>query len=457
MVSITKKVKKIISCITIITILALTFWAIAIADGYYGLYGLITFSEDFLKNDMIDLDKTTAYIENDPPGTVSLPMGMTIVVNGQKIVAAHPQKYEYYVVTPEKVVNYAFDGEEMRHISQRDIQLQGAVSTTYSEDGSVLLVGYEDKVAVYGFTSDGLPKKMMTKTVGGEVVSLEKGFQMDFWLLLKNKAVNYKWNGSDYVKTFEVSGFTDAVSFSFSPTANALAVVDQDRVRYFMFNGERYVEISQLEIAKPNLYGIAIKPNGDYIVFSWDGTQYYSISNGKSEYISELSDPLVGIISIVDSPWGQADYIAVTPIGILYRGFNSEEFSTNYALSIDGTFGSRTSQGMGYLDEAELLSKPIPAQIPVNKVILKAVQQVPPKTSVQYFISTDNGQTWIPIEPDVKTAVPQGNSIMYKIVLKTEDASVTPSVDKVEIFQIGINTVRAETLGQGKVKVRLIK
>jgi hypothetical protein len=152
------------------------------------------------------------------------------------------------------------------------------------------------------------------------------------------------------------------------------------------------------------------------------------------------------------------DYLAITPSGLLYRAFNSEEYDTNYSLSVEGSFGSGSvSTGQGYSDEAALVSVPIPAIIEVDKLVLKSVQETPPGTSVEYQVSTDGGVTWITAEPNVPVGVPQGNSITYKIVLKSTDSALTPSVDKVEILQIGTNTVRGETLGPGKIKIRLIK
>jgi hypothetical protein len=152
------------------------------------------------------------------------------------------------------------------------------------------------------------------------------------------------------------------------------------------------------------------------------------------------------------------DYLAITPSGLLYRAFNSEEYDTNYSLSVEGSFGSGSvSPGQGYSDEAVLVSAPIPANIEVDKVVVKSVQETPPGTSVEYLVSTDGGSTWIIAEPNVPVGVPPGNSITYKIILKSADSALTPSVDKVQILQIGINTVKAETLGPGKMKIRLIK
>jgi hypothetical protein len=457
-VEIIGKIKVIIAVIIIIVVSIAMLKTEGIAENYYGLYGLITFNDDYLNNDFIDTNKTDAYIDNDYPGTVTLPKSMFIAISGQKIIAPHPKNYEYYIITPNKVVFYAFDGDSMQHISQKDILLQNAVSATYSQNGDFLFVGHENTINVYGFGSDGKPQKIMSKGTSSLIVSLDTGFKMDFWVLLKNKALYYMWNGSDYIKTFEIQGFTDAKSFSFSPERNALAVLDSDKIRYFMFNGQNYVEIPEMEISQPNMYGVVMKENGDYIIFSWDGTQYYAISTGKSEYISELSDPLVGIASITDSKWSKMDYIAITPFGLLYRAFNGEEYITNYSLSIEGAFGSGSvSTGMGYSDEAELISVPIQAKVEVDKLVIKPIQEAPPGTSIKYQVSTDKGNTWIMAEPNVPVGVPPGNSITYRIVLKSTDPALTPSVDKVQILQIGSNTVRAETLGQGRIKIRLVK
>jgi len=407
---------------------------------------LLVYTDDYLNTDLTDTGRTTAFVLTSPPGYV------TLLPKSWKIVAPHPTKYEYYIAFPNSVKFYAFDGTSMINIPTKDINLQNVTSAAFNKTGEYLFVSQGTKVYLYGF--DGTNPVMLSSVdTGSPVTAVARGDgELDFWAISGGKVQEYKWTGSNYLKVNELAGVTAAVSLDTSDGINAVAVVENGKIKYFLFDGTNYTLISNLSADVPNALSVLVRENGDYMAYDGLKTMYYSVSEGSATLIDALSENIGGL-SIVKSNWHEFEYVVLQNDKVSYRAIQQNGYIENPGLSISNIrslLGSTQIEGV-------YMSKPVATRVPMTKVVVNAVQEVPPFTAVEYFVSADGGLNWQQVVPGEVTqlSVP-GSSMVYSIVLYGSSTAI-PKIDKVEILQIGDNSIKISDLPPGTVKVRLIE
>jgi len=383
--------------------------------------GLIAVDDHFLDLSRVDVGNTTAAVDTAPPGLVYLPR------SGDS-VALRPGALQYAVVVPGGISGYVWNGTAMARDPQLDVSFPGAVAVAFSEDGGFLAAASSSEVRVYGFDQAGSPRQVAA--VGGfsGVVALEPGPARDFWVAQSNRLVYLGFDGNAWRQVQSVP-LTRGLSASWSGARQSLAVLDGDRVRYFGFDGSSFVEVPSCGAQVAGASGVVQHGHG-YSVISGQSAQGYAItaSGAVRSPGLDVALPERGFGG-AESPWGEYDWAAVTSWGVRYFAWEGSRWVLDGVRSVPGTFG-------GYRDFAELRSVAFPASEPVRRVRLEAECQVPGGTSLVFEVSTDGGATWTAVPLAENTDVPEGNSLIYRVLFSTSDPALTPVLDRVRALQI---------------------
>lgn len=458
------KVKKILSIL--LPVLCILLLA-AKASYYYGINDLLVYEDDFLTADQTDIEKTTALVFANLNGFV------TIHYDARKRIAPHPEKQELYLATRGKIACFMTNGSELIEVPAKEISLQNAASIAYNESGNLFFAAKSNKVYVYGFTSQGSPAEICSVDTGFEIESITKGEGNDFWAASTKGLANFKWNGSTYVKTFQLEQFNKVRAFDYNPEKKELAVIDSGIVRFFMYNGFNYIEISDLQISNPDAYGIFLKKNGDLMITSLNMQNicndiiYYGMSDGRYIPVAGLSrQEIMGIIDAVDLPWFPYGYIYTNgrDLECMARTSNGH-YEAIPSLSCD--ISSKSMEVSGKEREEIYYSKPVAVKKPFEEAIVRVRQYTDYYSEVKYQMSTDSGATWQDVVP---TDITQGNTdytinelnsgadtdVIFRMILRS-DGYYSPVVDYIKILQIGKKETSINSLGSDLVKVKLVK
>ncbi|MDI6824690.1 MAG: hypothetical protein QME87_10105 [Bacillota bacterium] len=395
---------------------------------------LIGVDDHFLSVSGVDQGATTAFVDTASPGLVYLP-------SSGGAVALRPGTLQLAAVASGGLKGYAWDGTRMVRDVRLDISFPGVVAVAFSSDGGLMAAATSSQVRFWGFDASGYARTLAALGGFSRIVALEPGRGWDFWVLEPSRAVCLGFDGVSWRPAFSLS-LSRGLSMSWSAARKSLVVLDGDRVRYFGFDGSRFVEVPGCGVSVSGALGVVQHGHGYSVVAGRMALGYALTASGAARVPAlDLALPEDGLGGAVSS-WGEYDWVAVTSYGARYAAWTGSSWLFDPARTVVGASG-------GYRDSAELRSVVFPASEPVSRVRLEAEYQVSAKTSLAFEVSTDGGVTWVPVPLAVNTDVPEGSLLCYRVFLATADSSVTPVLDRVRLLQIGYV--------QGRSRVKLIR
>ena len=415
----------------------------AVQEGDLGY--LLYVDDHFLSLDKTDRQFTTAAVHTGPPGVVMLPRS-----GSGDVVALRPGALQLVVVEDNRIRGYSFSGSSMVPDPRLEVAFPGVRAVAWTSDGRFLAAASDSRVRVWGLDSEGRLRQISQWSLAGsELVALEGGPGADLWLVEQRKAVRYGFTGSGWAPLAGDSfALEEGKAASWDSRRQALAVLDGSKVRCFALSASGFVEVLQWEAEVAGACGVAVHGLG-YSVIVGRTARSYGYGPAGVVRIPALDLDLGGEgLGAATSPWGEFEWVAVTPWGVRYAGWGGSGWVFDPARSVAGAIG-----GGVIADHAEFRSVVFPALVPVFKVRLEVEAQVPAGSEVRYEVSTDGGSRWVELVPGVNTLVPEGNAVVYRMLLFRGTSARGPEVDRVVLAQIAYRYLPGRVGGF----VRLVK
>ncbi len=266
-----------------------------------------------------------------------------------------------------------------------------------------------------------------------------------------------------------ITGLSYPRGISSNPRNGVLLVLDGERVRYYRTAPDGSLrEETAHGLTVAGAQSVAATKQGGYRVLVADPqgqatkTVHVQVSGAGARMVPAHDDPLPEPAwAIAPSPWGDMDYVSLSAWGIRYQaGTGRGAWRSEGARSAAGDWWQEmVRRRVAYEPDAVLVSRVVPTQIPIGRIRLTAVAQVPDGTAVEYDVSTDGGTTWTTVPPDANAEVPPGFDFAYRICLHTDhplDLLKTPTMDRVEVRQVVATNGPAAALNL-RVRARLTR
>lgn len=378
--------------------------------------------DHFLNSNLVDLNLSSNISVNpDPPGTVTLKE-----INRANALMLFENRYDVGVLTPTGVRYFSFTGTSL---------VENAALSYTQSDLLGVAPGADYDYAVLDATSmkwlfydgSGMVQNPILSVLGlTNPVSLAVGDEVT-WVADQTSIKGYVFDGSGMSALPVAPPGTGVVAPGMSGFDVVVLDKTNQRVRYYSYDGASLIENPLLSITGfTNAKALAVnQDSGDIVVLDGNNVRYFQFTgSGMAESIvlsiAGLSDP----VTIAVKP-GFYEYAVVRASGAVdYYQFDGTGMQRNPALSLSG-LGSLG----GYKSPGQLVSTVVNHPNVVGQVTLTLTATIPPGTAVSAEVSTDGGSTYVPVTPGVKTNVPSGQAIRYRLTLT--GGSDTPIIDRV--------------------------
>jgi len=442
-------------CLVIVVLGVLARFHVAGAEwGLSNLPPALWLDDHYLNLDLTDVAATTAAVDTSPPGKVLLPRRAGEVM--RDVVALRPGALQVAVVVKDGLQGYAFDGVRMVRDGRLDTALREACAVSFTSDGGFLVAATrKGQVVFWGFDSEGSLHEVQRLSGFSEVVAVEPAVGWDVWVGSKKRAWYLGFDGTKWQEVPALAlSLSEARSASWYGQRRSLTVLDGTRVRYFAWEGSRFVEVGAFstDIGSASAvvqHGLGYSVLQDKTVLAYGLTEAGVVRCPSLDFtFPDAAEGLAG------SPWADQDWVGLTGWGMRYVGWTGTGWAVDPARSVAGVSVISEVPAGRYEEAAEYRSRLLDAVFPVFKVRLEAEAFVPRWCSVEYFVTTD-GSNWTQVEPGVSTEVPEGMKLGYRIRLATARPELPkgPEVDRVRLLQIAYRYLPVSQAG----KVRLVR
>ncbi len=449
------------------------------AAGHEGLLGLLWVAEDFLDTSRVNTALTTAEVDTAPPGSVRLPMVTSAWSEvPSPLVALRPGRTQLVLAfaragAPQatELAGYVSDDRRLvRHAPWDKSSVGNVRALAWTGDGDYLAVATDTGLQVYGTDPNGALRQLTTVGLtGARAVAGAPG--RDLWILVGSEVRHLKWNMRQYREepARRITGLADPRGISSSPRDGVLLVLDGERVRYYRTSPDGSLrEETAHGLTVAGAQSVAAVGQGGYRVLVADPqgqaakTVHVQVSGAGARVVPAHDDSLPEPAwAIAPSPWGDMDYVSLSAWGLRYRAAAGRNvWRSDGARSAAGNWWQEmVRRQVAYEPDAVLVSQVVRTQIPIGRIRLTAVSQVPEGTAVGFDVSTDGGTTWTTVPLDTNVEVPPGFDFAYRIRLHTDhplDLLKTPVVDRVEVRQVVVTNGPAAALNL-RVRARLTR
>lgn len=354
-------------------------------------------------------DGVAFYSYDEAAGKATELSSLKINVSNPLAVSLFQEEMGAFVLLPTGDIKY-FEMGGTGFVENPSLSVLGTkqvVSITSTDTGAgKQLFTLDEKGHVQGYVSTG------TETVPIPTMSLDTGLSdpvaisavpnrdMDFVVTSKTGAVYYAFDGSDYLPIQMVTGLSGVVSSQVDESGNLLtAVKDKVHVHVQMDDGslaDATAILGQSSVSNP--YSVSLNSNVyEYGVLTGDGTvKYYESAGGSA-----------------------VENTAMTMTGLTLTKWH--ETPRKYT------------------------SLPIRIGYPVDVIRLYTEEQNDPNTTITYEISTDGGNSYVPITAGDWTDVTPGDTLVLRAHFSTTERQYTPRLKKIilEYGQISIGELTA--------------
>lgn len=410
------------------------------------------FREDYTSLDWTNTDATTASVQTQGSGTLTLP-------RNEVSIAFSTDRQTVLIGSSTGAMAWTWDGVRMVRAPSWDVTTGSAVrAMSFLEDGD-LVVADQGGVNIFGWSSDGWrPVASLPIT---DVVGVAAGVDSDLLIATGDRFFVYGWTGQDLRLIATAESETGLLGIAAEPGGGRVAVWTDSVVRIYGWAGNTYRRAPTWEIpdegAPSPILGMAFQPGG-YWVWSRDGVRAYAF-NGSYVVAWPALDlsPAPDALALAPA-WSPRSFALLAPAGyrlwewsgVAMREVPDEEV---WGLSLGA-----------YQDAALYQSQVLALDHDVSELQVKVdVPDLPEGTSLAWSLSTDGGATWLEVPVCMNAPspadcgaynvpVPPGRSLVYRIALSTKDPGRSPVVDATEIAEI----VTVRTSGQ-KVEASLVR
>lgn len=392
--------------------------------------------DSFDNTDYVDLNKTSAYV-NTAQGYVSLPV--------QAMPSALAMKefgYEYAVATAEGINVYSYDdatGKMTKNPALSVPAVTSAIGVAVRQDAPDIWALTSTSLTLYKFNGSRMATSPNLQVTGlTDVIAVSAWSDADKAAVLTRSGTVtiYDASGGSLVPAITFStGLSDPVAISVVPGTPDIVVAAGDAFYYYVYDDAtgNYVRdglrdttgLNGVVSAGSSPGAVGILDNQGVSCFLQDDT------GGYRSVVALSASPISGPVALSLKP-GAYDYAVLTREGeVKYYTYDDGTGSVteNPALEVTGL----TLSSSGYLHPKDYYSKVVTTGEVYNTIRLTVDQDLPPGTSVTWYVSSDGGITWSEVTPGSWVAVNPGNRFAVHAVLDTTDVTVTPKIFEVTL------------------------
>ncbi len=341
----------------------------------------ITADED----EMIDWGHTSAVVDTHNH-EIRLPRGAgTVDFAGEG--------FDYIVTTPNGVLHYSFDGQEMRENTLLSVgSVSNPVSAAVSSPYPDVIIATQNSVTHYSFTGAGMRANDVLSVTGLTHVVSVGSRNVDFAALHGDKLSYYAYAGGNSMEKVPAlsidEDLTNPIDFALFADSYDMVVLDGNQVRYFSA-GSEVPGMAVSGIKQPRAIAAA---DGRLAVVSGSEVIGYKVQDGSIIYSSAFSvtDGLENPSAVALRPDSQ-DMLVVDGKEVRYYMYDGSQMIYNEQLSKQV---AGLDNAGAYVRRATAQSVLVDHELPlITHIRVRAYHDLPSQTMVTWQITTD-GIDW---------------------------------------------------------------
>lgn len=311
---------------------------------------------------------------------------------------------------------------------------------------------------------------------------------LSIWAISPNSLAYYKASaaGTSNDPNLKASGLVDVLSiaaYKKSDKALLLQKTSDNKAKVTLYEAES--ALNQIKTFQPNISDPVsismIDDSPDFRLNTNTASYYFFYDDATGNYVEDTSKKLSGLINILSASSDlignsilsadSLDYFMNNDIGgaskvtILSPGSVSNpvaaalrpgsfdqalidangqvyywmlDDATNQMVRDNSMEVSGISINKGYSHPAEYWSKILNTATNYNSVILTANSDMPANTIIDWYVSSDGGNTFTQVTPGVISQIEAGKRFVLKAVLDTGDITVTPKI--LPVVKLDVNS-----------------
>lgn len=390
--------------------------------------------------------RTTASVHADPNGGyVCLPQQAM-----PNAIAVKQISDEYAVVTTDGIAVYSYDEKAKGMVKNQNLSVSlplgtNAIGVAVRQDTpDIWVLASDNSLTLYKFNGF-----QMAADPNLRVAGLNNVLSVSSWPDIDRAAVLSK---SDATKTGTVTiydvadgklipgltfdtGLTDPVAVSVMPGTPDIVVANADAFYYYAYDDAtgHYVpdDTRKATGLLSGILSVSSQQAGTAVLNSLGVAYYLQSSAGSYQSVAVLSaSPISNPVALSIKP-GTYDYAVLTQSGdVKYYTYDDSlgAMNENRAMEITGLLIPT-----GYLHPKEYYSAIINSGNSSSKVLLTVNQTLPPGTTVDWYVSSDGGLSWVAVTPGNWATITPGSQFVVHAVLDTSNSEITPKIFEVKL------------------------
>lgn len=420
-------------------LMALLLWLLPV-----GIYA-DTFQDTFNDKTKIDIDKTGVAVDTTN-GYLSLPKNPM-----PNALAMKEFGYEYAVVVENGVKFFSFDGAGMVENPFLSIgSITNPLGVALREDQQSIWVLTDTELKRYDYNGSGMVYNPFLSITGlSNPISISAQPADDFVAILskdgEGKGVISYFGKDENGQIISIpflsmnTNIMNPVSISLVKNSYDLVIASSDAIYYYAYDGTGLIQNPFLTITgQENI--VSFMAAGDelqYKILKDDSkaVESYLLSGTGMDRVDILSKTnLPESIAMSIKP-GSFDFGLLTKTGdIQYYSFDGSTYIRNYYLEVTGLNITQK-----YRSPKEYQSIEFKASKLCDTARLVVTEEVLENTSIQYYISTDSGSTWVPIIPNTWMDTALSDKFKIRAVFSTDNDQITP-----KLYDIALEVTRLD-------------
>lgn len=250
----------------------------------------------------------------------------------------------------------------------------------------------------------------------------------------KAKITRYRAGSSLTVELEKELDYDEPVAISVVDGTPDVVVVTRTEKHYLMFDDatKDYIEDPVRKASGyTNIVSASSNQDGTAILDNTEGKYLqYDDSGGVQQVLAYSAGPVPGAVALSMKP-GAYDQAFITDSGeVNYYMYDDNTDSMVRVADLEKT---GLQLNIGYMHPKEYWSKVINTPNFYDEVKLTAGTELPAGTSIDFYVSSGGGASFIPVINGEWTTVPPGQHFVAKAILDTIDNDFTPKIINIKL------------------------
>lgn len=390
-------------------------------------------TDSFTDTSRVDLTKTTATIDL-VEHCVRLPQRSLV-----NALALQEDSTGYAVATSTGIKMYDYDDATHTINENNAFSSPWAIDATgvsLRQDNLNIWAISESSLAYYKFNGSSMSDDPSLKLSGlRDVLSVAAYKNSDSALILQRdngtaKITKYTESFNSLVpETVFQTSIIDPIAISIVNDSPDFVLSSKDSLYYFMYDdfAGNYIEDTAKRLALSQIVvSTSSDDSGTVVSTTTDASYYMNDDAGPPKVASVYSVGAINKPVSISLRNGQYEYAYLDEDGKINYYIYDEAAQQMVRDSSMETTGHTMNKG--YAHPREYYSKVTSSSKPYDAVMLTVSQSIPANTSINWYVSSNGGTSWVPCYPGAWTAVVAGSQFAVKAILDTTDTGVTPKI-----------------------------